>query len=41
MYTASHILYTESLFSAIHTETKKGKVGGCCGSKRKTPVYGI
>ena len=40
LYTASHIMDTESLSSAIQTETRKVGWGVPVGGFKKTPVYG-
>ena len=40
MCTASLIMYTESLISAIHIQTRKVRQGVAVGGEEKTPVYG-
>ena len=40
LFTASHILYTESLSSAIHTDTRKVKQGVAVGGEEKLLYMG-
>ena len=40
LYTASYIMYTESLSSAIHTETRKVRQGVAVGGEEKLLYMG-